>query len=249
MTEKMLAGKAALVTGASRGLGRAIALRLAAAGAGVTVNYRGNEEMARSLVEQIESAGGSAFAVKADISDADAVKALVKETVERWGKIDILVNNAGITRDSMIMRMSESAWDDVLDTNLKSAYLCSKFCLRSMVEQPEGRIINISSLAGLMGNPGQANYSAAKAGLIALTKTLAKELGSRNITVNAVAPGFIVSDMTERLPQEMKDEVLARVPLSRFGQPEDIAALVLFLAGPDSSYISGQVIAVDGGLL
>lgn len=249
MTQKVLAGKAALVTGASRGLGKAIALKLAQAGCSVTVNYHSNDDLAASLVEQINSWGGQAFSYKADVSDADAVKTMVRETAQKWGKIDILVNNAGITRDGMIMRMSESAWDDVLDTNLKSAFLCTRFVLRSMIEQPEGRIINISSLAGLMGNPGQANYCAAKAGLIALTRTLAKELGPRNITVNAIAPGFIVSDMTDKLPQEAKDNILSQVPLNRFGKPEDIAALALFLAGPAASYISGQVIAVDGGLM
>ncbi len=249
MVEKKLEGKAALVTGASRGLGRAIALKLAQAGCNVTVNYHSNDDMAANLIEQIHSFGGQAVYYKADVSNADDVKTMAKDTVQQWGKIDILVNNAGINRDGLLMRMSEAAWDEVLDTNLKSAYLCTRFVLRSMVEQPAGRIINISSLAGLMGNPGQANYCAAKAGLIALTRTLAKELGPRNITVNAIAPGFIVSDMTDGLPQEMKDKVLGQVPLGRFGKPEDIAGLALFLAGPDASYISGQVIAVDGGLL
>ena len=249
MESKELDGKISLVTGASRGLGKAIAIKLAAMGSKIVVNYTANEEQANNVVKEIESKGGEAIAIKADVSDSDAVKVMTREIVDKWGKIDILINNAGITKDNLILRMSDSAWDDVINTNLKGAYLCSKFALRTMMDQPWGRIINVSSLAGLIGNIGQTNYSAAKGGMIAFTKSLAREVGSRNITVNAIAPGFIVSDMTDKLPQEMKDEVLSRVSLNRFGTPEDVAELAAFLGSERAGYITAQVICIDGGVL
>ncbi|MBA7640591.1 3-oxoacyl-[acyl-carrier-protein] reductase FabG [subsurface metagenome] len=186
--------------------------------------------------------------MEADIRDAEAVKAMVGEVVERWGKIDILVNNAGITRDNLLLRMSEEAWDDVIDTNLKGAYLCTKFVLRSMMKQRWGRIINIASVSGVMGTPGQGNYSASKGGLIAFTKSIAREMGSLNITANAIAPGFITTDMTDRLPDERKEEILKMISLQRFGKPEDVAELVAFLASDRAGYITGQVIGIDGGI-
>ncbi len=237
------------MTGASRGLGRAIALRLGALGARVAVNYISNDEKAGQVVAGIEDNGGEAMLAKADVADSQAVRDMVRRVVRRWGKIDILVNNAGITRDNLLPRMSDAAWDEVLNTNLRGAYLCTKFALRSMMEQPWGRIINISSVAGLVGNQGQANYSAAKGGLIAFTKSVAREVGSRNITANTIAPGFIVTEMTDRLPQEAKDAILARIPLQRFGVPEDVAELVAFLASERAGYITAQVICVDGGVI
>lgn len=247
--EKELEGKVALVTGASRGLGKAIALKLASLGSRVAVNYVANEEEAKKTVSEIESRGGEAMLVKASVADATAVKAMLKEITGKWGKIDILVNNAGITRDNLLLRMSDEAWDEVLNTNLRGAFLCTKAALRHMTGQSWGRIINITSLAGIMGNAGQANYSAAKAGLIAFTKSVAREVGSLNITVNAVAPGFIVTDMTDKLPQETRDFILTRIPLKRFGKPRDIAEIVAFLASERASYITAQVIGVDGGVI
>jgi len=187
--------------------------------------------------------------VKANVADAKAVKTMTREIVDRWGKIDILVNNAGIVRDNLLPRMSDEAWDEVINTNLRGAYLCTKFALRSMMDQFWGRIINVSSLAGLVGNLGQANYSAAKGGLIAFTKSVAREVGSRNITVNAIAPGFITTEMTDKLPQEIKDSILSRIPLERFGTPGDVAELVAFLASERAGYITAQVICIDGGVI
>lgn len=243
-----LEGRVSLVTGASRGIGKAIALKLASLGSKVAVNYREREAEANSVIEAIASqGGGEAIAIKADVADTEAVKAMVEQVTDRWGSIDVLVNNAGITRDTLVLRMGDKDWDEVIDTNLRGAYLCTKFALRSMIRQRRGRIINISSIAGVMGNPGQSNYAASKGGLIAFTKSVAREIGSRNITVNAVAPGFIATEMTDKLPSERKESVLAIIPLQRFGEPEDVAELVAFLASEKAGYITGQVICIDGG--
>lgn len=246
---KEFEGKVALVTGASRGIGRGIAIKLAALGAKVVVNYVHHDEEARQVLSQIQDLGGEAVLQKADVSDSTAVKTMFNEIKSRWGKIDILVNNAGITRDTFLLRMPDNDWDAVINTNLRGTYLCTKMALRSMIEQSWGRIINITSLAGLLGNAGQSNYSAAKAGIIAFTKSVAREVGPLNITVNAVAPGFILTDMTDKLPQETRDFILTRIPLKRFGTPEDIANLVAFLASEQASYITAQVIGVDGGII
>jgi 3-oxoacyl-[acyl-carrier protein] reductase len=246
-----LEGKVSLVTGASRGIGKAIALKLANLGSKVAVNYvaieAGNKVDADDLVESITHNGGEAMAVEADMRDSEAVKAMVEQVTDRWSKVDILVNNAGINRDTLLLRMSDDAWDDVVNTNLRGAYLCTKFALKSMMRQEWGRIISISSVTGIVGNIGQSNYAASKGGIIAFTKSIAREAGSRNITVNAVAPGFIVTGMTDKLPPERKEAILAMVPLQRFGQPEDVAELVAFLASERAGYITGQVITIDGG--
>ncbi|MFC1946179.1 3-oxoacyl-[acyl-carrier-protein] reductase [Chloroflexota bacterium] len=249
MPDNELAGRVALVTGASRGLGRAIAVRLADSGARVAVNYLQNTAAAQEVAAQINKAGGEARLCPADVADGQAVRAMVREIVRDWGRLDILVNNAGITRDGLLPRMPEADWDAVLNTHLRGAYLCTKFALRPMMEQQGGRIINITSVAGLVGNAGQANYSAAKGGLIAFTKSIAHEVGSRGITANAVAPGFIVTDMTESLPAESKEAILGRIALKRFGQPQDVAELVAFLAGDRAAYLTAQVISIDGGVL
>jgi 3-oxoacyl-[acyl-carrier protein] reductase len=244
-----LSGKVALVTGASRGLGRAIALKLASLEAMVAINYCTNDEEASGVVRIISDHGGEAFLVKANVADIEAVKNMVRQVVDKWGKIDILVNNAGITRDGLLPRMSDEAWDNVIDTNLRGAFLCTRFVLRNMMNLSGGRIINISSLAGVVGNAGQANYSASKGGLIAFTKSVAREVGSRNITANVVAPGFFVTDMTDKLPPEAREKILAQIPLKRYGKPEEVAELVAFLASEKSAYITAQVICIDGGVL
>jgi 3-oxoacyl-[acyl-carrier protein] reductase len=244
-----LIGKVALVTGASRGLGKAIALKLASMGAKIAVNYLSNETEAAKVSLSIAEFGGEAISIKADVSNTEAVKEMVRQITEKWGKIDILINNAGITRDGLLPRLSEEAWDAVININLRGAFLCSKYALRSMMNQPWGRIINISSLAGISGNQGQANYSASKGGLIALTKATAREVGSRNITVNAIAPGFFVTEMTDKLPSEAKEMILSRIPLRRYGQPHELAELAAFLASEKSGYITAQVICIDGGVL
>jgi len=244
-----LIGKVALVTGASRGLGKAIALKLASMGAKIAVNYLSNETEAAKVSQSIAESGGEAISIKADVSNAEAVKEMVRQITDKWGKIDILVNNAGITRDGLLPRLSEEAWDAVININLRGAFLCSKYALRSMMNQPWGRIINISSLAGISGNQGQANYSSSKGGLIALTKATAREVGSRNITVNAIAPGFFVTEMTDKLPAEAKEMILSRIPLRRYGQPHELAELAAFLASEKSGYITAQVICIDGGVL
>ncbi|MDM5198837.1 3-oxoacyl-[acyl-carrier-protein] reductase [Fictibacillus enclensis] len=245
----MLNGKTALVTGASRGIGRAIALELAKNGAKVAVNYAGSEAKAKEVVEEIIAMGQEAIAVQANVADSESVTGMVKRVIEEFGSLDILVNNAGITKDNLLMRMKEEEWDSVLNTNLKGVFLCTKAVTRQMMKQRKGRIINISSIVGVSGNPGQANYVAAKAGVIGLTKTTAKELASRNITVNAIAPGFIDTEMTEVLEENVKGEMLKAIPLARFGSTDDIASLVTFLAGDSSSYITGQTINVDGGMV
>jgi 3-oxoacyl-[acyl-carrier protein] reductase len=241
--------KVALVTGASRGLGRAIAIELATGNIKVAVNYLANDDEANKVAHKIESLGGEAILCKEDVSSADAVRRMTRQIVKQWGGIDILVNNAGIVRDALLLRMPDEAWDEVLDVDLRGAYLCTKYALRSMMEQGWGRIINIASLAGLVGNAGQANYSAAKGGLISFTKAIAREVGPRNITVNAIAPGFIVTEMTDKLPEEARDAILARVPLGRFGTVEDVAQLVAFLASEAAGYITAQVISIDGGII
>jgi 3-oxoacyl-[acyl-carrier protein] reductase len=244
-----LEGKVALVTGASRGIGREIAFELAREGASVAVNYAGSEAKALEVVEEIKAMGRDAFAIQADVSNSESVTEMAKETIERFGKIDILVNNAGITKDNLLMRMKESEWDDVININLKGVFLCTKAVTRQMMKQRSGRIINISSIVGVSGNPGQANYVAAKSGVIGLTKTSAKELSSRGITVNAVAPGFITTDMTDKLNEDVKTEMLKQIPLARFGEPRDIARTVIFLASEDSAYMTGQTLHVDGGMV
>ena len=241
--------RVALVTGGGRGIGRAIAQQLARDGIAVAVNYRGGADAAAETVRGIEAAGGTAIALAGNVSAAAAAAKLVADTVAHFGRLDVLVNNAGITRDNLMMRMSEGDWDAVLDTNLKGAFLCSKAALRHLLKaRDSGRIISISSVVGIVGNPGQANYAAAKAGLIGLTKSLAKEIASRGVTVNAVAPGFITTDMTTVLPAEVQELAMKSIPLGSFGEPQDIAAAVGFLASPAARYITGQVLSVDGGM-
>jgi 3-oxoacyl-[acyl-carrier protein] reductase len=246
MSSLELAGKVSLVTGASRGLGKAIALKLAGLGSKVAVNYLSRVVDAENVMSTIVSQGGEAMLAPADIRESETVKAMIRQIIEKWGKIDILVNNAGITMESMLLRMPDEAWDKVIDTNLRGAYTCTKFALRSMMAQQWGRIINISSLAGLIGNVGQTNYTASKGGLIAFTRSLAQEVGALKITANAIAPGFTVTEMTDKLPAEQKEAILARIALKRFGRPDDIAEVAAFLASDRAGYITGQVINVDG---
>jgi 3-oxoacyl-[acyl-carrier protein] reductase len=244
-----LSGKIALVTGAGRGIGRATAIKLGAAGAKVAVNYNASESAAQEVVEAINAAGGEAKAVKADVSKNDQVEGMINGLVKEWGRVDILVNNAGITRDNLMMRMSQEEWDAVMDTNLRSAYFCTRAVLRPMLRNRWGRIICLSSVVGLTGNTGQANYAAAKAGLIGFTKSIAREVGARNITANAIAPGFIETDITAGLPEELKASILKTIPVERYGQPEDVASAVLFLASDLAAYVTGQVLNVDGGMV
>ncbi|MZP29081.1 3-oxoacyl-[acyl-carrier-protein] reductase [Heliobacterium undosum] len=241
--------RAALITGGSRGIGRAIALQLAAKGYAVAVNYAGSADKANAVVDEIISAGGEAFAVQADVSQPEQVDAMIQKVLDTFGRLDVLVNNAGITRDNLLMRLKEDDWDNVIDTNLKGVYLCTKGVVKTMLKQRSGRIVNITSVVGQTGNAGQANYAAAKAGVIAFTKTVAKEVGSRNITVNAVAPGYIQTDMTEKLPVEARENFVRSIPLGRMGQPDDVAKVVTFLVSEDAAYITGQTINVDGGLV
>ena len=244
----MLNDSVAIVTGSGRGIGRAIALELAGAGVKVIVNYAGRVDKAEETVELIRAAGGEGLAVQADVSQATDVDRLIKTTLEHFGKINILVNNAGITRDSLLLRMKEADWDAVLATNLKGVFLCTKAVSKGMLKQRSGVIVNISSVVGLSGNAGQANYAAAKAGIIGFSKSIAKEFASRGIRVNVVAPGYISTDMTETLAEGMQTEVLRAIPLGRLGNPEDVAKVVRFLVSPDASYITGQTLCVDGGM-
>jgi 3-oxoacyl-[acyl-carrier protein] reductase len=244
----MLSGQVALVTGASRGIGRAIALSLAESGADVVVNYAGSESAAEEVVQLIRAMGRKAEKIQAHVGNAEQTEQMVKATVEQFGKIDILVNNAGITRDNLIMRMKEEEFDDVINTNLKGVFNCTKAVTRPMMKQRSGTIINISSVVGVLGNPGQANYVAAKAGVIGLTKSTARELASRNITVNCIAPGFIETEMTDKLTEETKAAMLQQIPLARLGSPNDIAKVVLFLTSNGAAYMTGQTIHVDGGM-
>lgn len=244
-----LDGQVAIVTGASRGIGRAVAIALAKVGAKVVINYAGNAEAAEEVRKVIVDNGGQAITVKADVADPDAVESLVKQTIETYGKIDILVNNAGITRDTLLMRMKDEDWDAVINTNLKGIFYCTKAVIKGMMKQRSGKIINMTSVVGLMGNAGQANYAAAKAGVIGFTKSMAKELASRGITVNAIAPGFIATDMTHGLSEQVKADLEAKIPLNRLGTAEDVAAAVVFLASQSANYITGQTLNVDGGMV
>lgn len=244
-----LTDKVALVTGASGGIGRSVSVALAKAGADVVINYSGNLAKAEEVQKEVEALGRRAMCIKADISSVDEVSAMMKTVVKNFGKIDILVNNAGITRDGSLLMMKEEDWDAVLNTNLKGVFLCTKAAAKLMLKKKYGRIINIASVVGLIGNVGQANYSAAKAGVIGLTKTSARELAARNITVNAVAPGFIQTKMTDVLPEEVKTNMLSQIPLARLGTPDEVADAVLFLASDKASYITGQVISVNGGMV
>jgi len=244
-----LSGKSAVVTGGSRGIGRAIAIRLATQGADVAFSYRGNEAAAKEAAASIEALGRRALPVQADVSDPDAADALVKAALEAFGKVDILVNNAGITRDDLIMRMSLDDWRSVLETNLFGAFYCIKAVTRPMLKAKSGRIINITSVSGQAGQIGQANYSSAKAGLIGLTKATARELASRSITCNAVAPGFVLTELTQDLPENLMKQLTDATPLGRFGTTEEIAAAVAFLASDEAAFVTGQILGVDGGLV
>ncbi len=243
-----LNNKISLVTGGTRGIGREVALALAKEGSDVAISYTSNEELALNIVEEIKNLGVNSIAVEANVANNDDVVNMIKTVEEKLGTIDILVNNAGITKDNILIKMSEEDWDSVLDVNLKGVFLCSKAIARAMMKKRYGKIINISSVVGINGNPGQSNYSASKAGVIGFTKSIAKELASRGIRINAIAPGFIETDMTNALKDEIKNEMMKNIPLNSFGQPKDIAHLVLFLASEKSDYITGEVIKVDGGM-
>jgi len=243
-----LSGKIALVTGASRGIGAAVALRLAADGAAVAVNYAGSHEAANDVVAKIQAAGGRAIALQADISDSVACAELIARTVEEFGRLDILVNNAGITRDGLLVRMSDDDWNAVIDTNLSGVFSLTRAAAKVMMKQRTGSIVNVTSVVGIVGNAGQANYAAAKAGVIGLTKSVARELAGRNVRANAVAPGFIETDMTSSLPEPVKESTRAQIAMGRFGKTEDVASAVAYLAGDDAAYVTGQVLAVDGGM-
>ena len=242
-----LQDKVAIVTGSARGLGKAMVLKMVAEGAKVVVTDI-NLEACQTVKAEIEAAGGTALAVKCDVTNREEVTALVEETVKVFGKVDILVNNAGITRDAQMVKMTDDNWDAVMNTNLKSMFICSQVASQPMIKQGYGRIINISSIAGQEGNFGQANYSAAKAGAIGLTKTLSKELGRKGITVNVVSPGFIMSEMSAAIPEKIKEQLIARIPLNRAGQPEEIASAVAYLASDEAAFITGQVLSVNGGM-
>ena len=245
----LVEGKTALVTGGSRGIGRAISILLAEHGATVVVNYTKDRDSANSTVEEIVGKGGRALAFRADVSDPEQVRSMVDEVVNRYGRLDVLVNNAGITRDALLLRMGEEGWSSVVQTNLGGVFNCTKAAVRIMLKQRSGKIVNVSSVVGITGNAGQANYCAAKAGIIGFTKAVAKEVGSRGINVNAVAPGFIETDMTSSLSEEVRQKAVAAIPMGRAGRPEEVASVVLFLVSPLSDYINGQTIVVDGGMV
>ena len=248
MVEKFLTGKVALVTGASRGIGRAVALKLADAGAKVAINFAGNLEKAEEVKAEIESRGGEAILVQGKVDNLEVVNAIVKKIVETWGTVDILINNAGINRDNLLLKMTETEFDEVIATNLKGVFNCTKAVTRIMMKQRSGKIVNMTSVVGLTGNAGQANYAAAKSGIIGFTKSVAKELAARGVNVNAIAPGFITTDMTAKLPEKIKEESLNQIPLGKFGTPEDVANLAAFLVSEQAAYITGQVVNVDGGM-
>ena len=245
----MLEGKVAVVTGASRGIGRAIALKLDSLGAAVVVNYNGSREKAEKVKQEIEDNGGNASIYQCNVSDYEACQNMIQSIIEEYGRIDILINNAGITRDGLLMKMSEADFDQVIDTNLKGAFNTTRFVTRQMLRQKSGRIINMASVVGVTGNAGQVNYAASKAGIIGLTKATAREVASRGITVNAIAPGFIETDMTDVLPDKVKEASVSQIPLGKFGKPEQVAAAVAFLSSDDAGYITGQVLNVDGGMV
>jgi 3-oxoacyl-[acyl-carrier protein] reductase len=245
-----LEGQVALVTGASRGIGAAVARRLGQYGAKVGVNYRASAEAAAAVGAAITEAGGEALLVEGDVSQERSAREAVNHVVEKWGRIDILVNNAGITRDRLLLRMSVTDWEQVIDVNLKGAFLCTKFVMPHLIRQRQGRVVNISSVVGISGNPGQANYSSSKAGLIGFTKAVAREVASRNVTVNALAPGFILGGgMVDQLPEDTRQEIMQRIPMGRFGSVDDVAEAVVFLCGSAAGYITGQVLTIDGGLI
>lgn len=244
----MLKDKVALVTGGSRGIGKAIVLSFAKEGVKVLINYKGNEKAAMETLEEVKKIGGEGEIFKADVGIEEEVEKMFNFVLEKWGRLDILVNNAGITRDNLLIRMKNEEWDQVINTNLKGVFYCTRLAVKIMLKQRYGRIINISSVIGLRGNIGQANYAAAKAGIIGFTKAVAREVASRGITVNAVAPGFILTDMTEVLSDEMKKKALEEIPMGRFGDPEDVASAVKFLASDEAGYITGVVLSIDGGL-
>jgi len=249
MEKGILHGQVAIVTGGARGIGKSISLTLAQAGAKVLVNYNHSDSKAQELVNTIIGEGGEAVAIKGDVSSNSTAEELIKQALDNFGKVDILINNAGITRDNLLIRMKEEEWDHVINTNLKGMFLTTKAVLKPMLKQRSGRIINISSVIGLIGNPGQTNYGAAKAGVIGFTRSVAKEVAGRNILVNAIAPGYIATDMTNKLPENLKETILSNIPLGRIGTAEEVAQVALFLASPAASYITGQTIVVDGGMV
>ena len=249
MTGIDLSGKVALVTGASRGIGAVVAARLAEAGARVGVNYHASSDAATVVVDSIRKAGGKAFLVGGDVSQEDKAEAVIKNLVEHFGGIDILINNAGINKDQLLIRMKPEDFDSVMNVNLRGAFLCTRYAMTHLIRQRSGRVINMSSVVGLSGNPGQANYAAAKAGLVCLTKAVAREVASRNVTVNALAPGYITTAMVDELSEETQAKILERIPMGRFGTPEDVAEAVVFLCSDGASYITGQVLTIDGGMI